>query len=101
MADQIKTEKDASAEKAVSAANPALTKKRSGTDDDTLVPEEDVSEGEEGDIEANPGKEEATPENDPNMVDWNGPDDPENPMNWPDKDKWLNIITLSILTLVT
>lgn len=78
----------------------AAEKKRPGTEDGTLVPEETGSE-EEGDVEAGPEKEEATVETDPNMVDWDGPDDPENPMNWSDKKKWLNIATLSILTLVT
>lgn len=40
-------------------------------------------------------------EQDPNIVDWDGPDDPENPMNWPDKKKWLNVAVLSILTIIT
>ncbi|KIM94619.1 hypothetical protein OIDMADRAFT_45586 [Oidiodendron maius Zn] len=30
-------------------------------------------------------------EADPNIVDWDGPDDPQNPMNWPDSRKWLNV----------
>ncbi|KAI1764275.1 MFS general substrate transporter [Hypoxylon sp. FL1150] len=42
-----------------------------------------------------------TNENDPNVVDWDGPDDPQNPMNWTDKKKWLNISILSIMTIVT
>ena len=33
-------------------------------------------------------------EKDPNVVDWE-PEDPENPMNWPEKEKWLNIGILS------
>ncbi|TDZ27904.1 Efflux pump radE [Colletotrichum spinosum] len=40
-------------------------------------------------------------DDDPNIVDWDGPDDPENPQNWPMKKKWLNIAAISILTLVT
>lgn len=40
-------------------------------------------------------------EQDPNIVDWDGPTDPENPMNWTDKKKWANIAVLSIMTLVT
>lgn len=77
-----------------------LAEKRPGTEDGTLVPEETGSD-EEADLEAAPVKEEATPETDPNVVDWDGPNDPENPMNWSEKKKWLNIATLSILTLVT
>ncbi|KAI1776658.1 MFS general substrate transporter [Hypoxylon cercidicola] len=42
-----------------------------------------------------------TNENDPNVVDWDGPDDQENPMNWTEKKKWLNISILSIMTVVT
>ncbi|KAF9878653.1 major facilitator superfamily transporter [Colletotrichum karsti] len=38
---------------------------------------------------------------DPNIVDWDGPDDPENPQNWPMQRKWLNIGAISLLTLVT
>ncbi|KAL0941548.1 major facilitator superfamily protein [Colletotrichum truncatum] len=38
---------------------------------------------------------------DPNIVDWDGPDDPQNPQNWPSKEKWLNIGVISTLTLVT
>ncbi|KAI0592767.1 major facilitator superfamily domain-containing protein [Biscogniauxia sp. FL1348] len=34
-------------------------------------------------------------------VDWDGPDDPENPMNWPESRKWMNIVVLSLLTVVT
>lgn len=40
-------------------------------------------------------------ERDPNVVDWDGPDDPENPQNWPDSKKWRIIATLAAVTLVT
>lgn len=45
--------------------------------------------------------EEGQEENDPNIVDWDGPDDPQNPMNWTEKKKWSNIATLSLVTLIT
>lgn len=38
---------------------------------------------------------------DPNIVDWDGPDDPENPMNWKTGKKGLMVGILSLLTLVT
>jgi hypothetical protein len=38
---------------------------------------------------------------DPDVVAWDGPNDPENPMNWTDRKKWANIAVLSIMTLVT
>ena len=47
------------------------------------------------------GKSKATGETDPNIVDWDGPDDPQNPKNWPDSKKWLNVAVLSLLTIIT
>lgn len=38
---------------------------------------------------------------DPNSVSWDGPDDPENPLNWPASKKWANIIALSVMTVLT
>ncbi|GAB1316166.1 Polyamine transporter 3 [Madurella fahalii] len=40
-------------------------------------------------------------EKDHNVVSWDGPDDPENPMNWTNRKKWSNIAVLSILTIIT
>ncbi|KAJ4266083.1 hypothetical protein NW762_004057 [Fusarium torreyae] len=39
------------------------------------------------------------PESD--VVDWDGENDPENPMHWPNSKKWTNIATVSILTILT
>ena len=38
---------------------------------------------------------------DPNIVDWDGPDDPDNPLNFSNTVKWGNITVLSLLTLMT
>jgi multidrug resistance protein len=38
---------------------------------------------------------------DPNIVDWEGPDDPKNPQNWPTKRKWGIIAALGAVTLIT
>ncbi|KNG49246.1 proteasome component pre4 [Stemphylium lycopersici] len=38
---------------------------------------------------------------DPNIVDWDGPDDPANPQNWPAKKKWGIIAALGAVTLIT
>lgn len=38
---------------------------------------------------------------DPNVVSWDGPDDPTNPMNWTMRKKWSNVAVLSILTIIT
>lgn len=40
-------------------------------------------------------------QSDPNIVWWDGPDDPENPMNWPSWRKVLTCTIISILTFVT
>ncbi|KAK4898902.1 hypothetical protein LTR27_003633 [Elasticomyces elasticus] len=38
---------------------------------------------------------------DPNIVEFDGPDDPENPLNFTPTVKWVNITVLSALTLLT
>ena len=35
---------------------------------------------------------------DPNVIEWDGPDDPENPQNWPKWRKYLVTIALSLTT---
>ncbi|KAJ5956439.1 Major facilitator superfamily domain general substrate transporter [Penicillium viridicatum] len=36
---------------------------------------------------------------DPNVVDWDGPDDPANPLNWPASRKNIHVVIVSIFTL--
>ncbi|RDW67661.1 hypothetical protein BP6252_09057 [Coleophoma cylindrospora] len=38
---------------------------------------------------------------DDNIVDWDGPDDPEKAVNWPAARKWATILMLATLTLLT
>lgn len=38
---------------------------------------------------------------DPNIVDWDGPDDPANAMNWPLGQKAVAVATISLITLLT
>jgi hypothetical protein len=38
---------------------------------------------------------------DPDVVDWNGPEDKADPQNWTSSKKWLHIIIVSLLALVT
>jgi hypothetical protein len=38
---------------------------------------------------------------DPNIVDWEGDDDPANPQNWPIGKKWRNIAVVGSLALLT
>ncbi|KAL2063344.1 hypothetical protein VTL71DRAFT_5149 [Oculimacula yallundae] len=42
----------------------------------------------------------ATP-NDVNIVDWNGPEDPQNPLNWATSRKVINITLLSLITFLS
>ncbi|KAJ4171424.1 hypothetical protein NW754_013192 [Fusarium falciforme] len=37
---------------------------------------------------------------DSKIVGWDGPDDPDNPMNWPNRKKWMITISLGMLTWV-
>jgi len=57
-----------------------------------------------GDFEAqaNPGEEERVDElKDPNIVDWDGPDDPTNPLNWPARRKATIIGVVSFITFLS
>lgn len=44
-------------------------------------------------------KEKGKEKKDSNLVEWNGPHDPENPMNWPTRKKWRVTIALGAMTL--
>lgn len=48
-----------------------------------------------------PTEEAAVEPRDPNLVDWDGPDDPANPQNWTAKKKWGIIAALGAVTLIT
>lgn len=39
--------------------------------------------------------------NDPNLVTWTGPDDPQNPKNWTLSKKWAAVFTVSLFTLIS
>ena len=38
---------------------------------------------------------------DPNIVDWDGPDDPNNAVNWSEKLKWANVAVIASITFLT
>ncbi|TPX10508.1 uncharacterized protein E0L32_008558 [Thyridium curvatum] len=40
-------------------------------------------------------------EHDPNLVTWDGPNDPENPKCWTYRKKWLAVFVVSIFTLIS
>jgi len=67
----------------------------------TLTPSDNVSvTGKVRDEEA-PKEQDVVQPQDPNAVGWDGPDDPNNPMNWSGKKKWSCIGALSVMTLLT
>lgn len=35
---------------------------------------------------------------DPNLIEWDGPNDPENPMNWPMSKKWRVTVAMGLMT---
>ena len=43
----------------------------------------------------------AATDDDPNLVRWAGPDDPDNPKNWPMKRKWAAVLCVSFFTLIS
>ncbi|KAI6443916.1 hypothetical protein MCOR17_011305 [Pyricularia oryzae] len=62
-------------------------------------PEADLERG--TDATATESEGENPSEDDPNVVWWDGDDDPDNPYNWPEWKKWVNTIFVSTLTFLT
>lgn len=58
-----------------------------------MVPEEPAVKQETPDDNSQPN------EQDPNIVDWDGPEDPANPLNWSKFLRYLHIILVSLFTL--
>lgn len=69
----------------------------------TIVEESDQGSMREGTMDGKDAGFETTDDEirDPNVVSWDGPNDPENPMNWTDRKKWTSIAVLSVMTLIT
>ena len=65
----------------------------------------DVEKGPNHSANSAPSVEDAPEEppvaTDPNIVTWDGPDDPYNPYNWPMRKKVLNVSTVSAVTFLT
>ncbi|KAJ5770246.1 uncharacterized protein N7511_002297 [Penicillium nucicola] len=59
------------------------------------------SKEEQTDVESarEPAVQEKPTEKDPNLVDWDGPDDPENPQNFSTLRKWVITLTMSSMTM--
>lgn len=46
-----------------------------------------------------PGQTAVEPQTKNNVVDWDGPDDPQNPMNWPAWKRFIQVILGSLFLL--
>ncbi|EEP79681.1 predicted protein [Uncinocarpus reesii 1704] len=44
---------------------------------------------------------EAEAPRDPNIVDWDGPDDPQNPLNWTLRKKATIVSSIAVITFIT
>jgi len=62
--------------------------------------EKDVEKGEDH-ISLSSADNSAAAELDPNIVDFDGPDDPENPLNWSYNKKWGMVSLVSAITFLT
>ncbi|KAJ5239210.1 hypothetical protein N7468_003829 [Penicillium chermesinum] len=56
---------------------------------------------EDTDVESAPNQQaaEKPTEKDPNLVEWDGPDDPDNPQNFPKWRKWVITVSMSFMTV--
>jgi hypothetical protein len=64
--------------------------------------EKDLEKGHRpGSLSSEDDADEIPEESNPNTVFWDGPDDPQNPMNWPVKKRWGTVIIVSAITFLT
>ncbi|CAN8105361.1 unnamed protein product [Discula destructiva] len=63
-------------------------------DGQTLLEERESQDGSSDDCEAQKLKE-------PDLVTWDGPDDPHNPLNWSQSRKWTATILVSLFTFIS
>lgn len=61
----------------------------SSSDEEKAIPEAETKQAEIQD------------DDDPNIVNWDGPADPDMALNWPARKKWIMTLLLSSLTLLT
>ena len=88
------------AEKASSSAIPLPNGKRTPTSSNSAQ-EVDLEAGHHSEDYDKKEPETDKKEVNPNIVDWDGPDDPKNPMNWSEKLKWANVFVIASITFLT
>lgn len=69
--------------------------------DDCTAEEKDIEKGNRSSLTSSANDTEEEPDHDPNIVDYDGPDDPENPMNWKATKKWGMVCLVSAITFLT
>ncbi|KAK5124307.1 hypothetical protein LTR85_002010 [Meristemomyces frigidus] len=72
--------------------------------DEVPTTKEGIAEPEDVEAQAKPPLERTATsksKSDPNLVTWNGPDDPENPKNWTTKRKWAATFVVSSFTFIS
>lgn len=63
--------------------------------------QKDVERGSSTSEKINQTEEKAVESRDPNLVDWDGPDDPENPLNWTTGRKAMMTTSIALITFLT
>ncbi|KAI8939635.1 hypothetical protein NX059_003393 [Plenodomus lindquistii] len=80
-----------------SARGPSMNKKKYASS----TKDEDIEKAVESGSVTGRDESENEPETDPNIVDFDGPDDPENPMNWKASKKWGMVTLIAAITFLT
>ena len=63
------------------------------------LPSSDLDKASSDPEKAMPPQDAPQPPADPNLVGWDGPDDPENPMNWNKNIRWMYTVLLGKLQM--
>lgn len=85
-------------------ASRAGTRPRPSVDEEkelSLAMEKDIEKGGDAGSISSVDEPHEHIEHNPNIVDFDGPDDPENPLNWSYKKKWGMIVLVSAITFLT
>ncbi|KAI9725592.1 MAG: hypothetical protein M1828_003080 [Chrysothrix sp. TS-e1954] len=90
-------------ELSTSISHPSTGSKREMNEKEELDSTSDQADQPQRDVEAPPPTDvqKEAEVTDPNLVSWDGPDDPENPKNWSLKRKWIALLVVSTFTFMS
>lgn len=74
---------------------------KDGKKEDYTAQDKDIEKGNRSSLASSADESEEDAEHDPDIVDFDGPDDPENPMNWKASKKWGMVALISAITFLT